>query len=331
MMSDQPINHLDSNMMLADDALLTKAANWHSAGQRLALAFVIHTWGSSPRQVGSLMLIREDSQIAGSVSGGCVEGAVIDAALEIIKTGGSQRLDFGVADATAWEVGLSCGGKISVLVMAVTETGFSPALLADAAKSLAQRLPVGFCLPVNGEPAQHAASLPATSALVDDEFWFVQAPRPQIIIIGAVHISQHLASMATQSGFDVTVIDPRRTFATVERFSGIKLVSDWPDRVLGKMVLDQETALVALTHDPKIDDAALHLVLGKPLFHIACLGSRRTHAARLERLSAAGFDDDVTAKIKGPAGLDIGAKTPAEIAISVLAELVAAFRGKTTS
>ena len=140
MMSDQPINHLDSNMMLADDALLTKAADWHSAGHRLALAFVIHTWGSSPRQVGSLMLVREDSQIAGSVSGGCVEGAVIDAALEIIKTGGSQRLDFGVADATAWEVGLSCGGKISVLVMAVSETGFAPVLLTDAAKSLGAKI-----------------------------------------------------------------------------------------------------------------------------------------------------------------------------------------------
>ena len=110
-MSDQPINHLDGNLLLADDALLAKAASWQSAGHRLALAFVIHTWGSSPRQVGSLMLVREDSQIAGSVSGGCVEGAVIDAALEIIKTGGSQRLDFGVADATAWEVGLSCGAQ----------------------------------------------------------------------------------------------------------------------------------------------------------------------------------------------------------------------------
>ena len=156
-------------MMLADDALLTKAADWHSAGHRLALAFVIHTWGSSPRQVGSLMLVREDSQIAGSVSGGCVEGAVIDAALEIIKTGGSQRLDFGVADANAWDVGLSCGGQISVLVMAVSATGFEPALLTDAAKSLAPRLPVGLRLPVNGGPARHADSLPATSVRVEYE------------------------------------------------------------------------------------------------------------------------------------------------------------------
>ena len=133
----------------------------------------------------------------------------------------------------------------------------------------------------------------------------MQAPRPQLII-GAVHISQHLASMAIQTGFDVTVIDPRRTFATTE-ISEIKLVFDWPDIALSDISLDGETSLVALTHDP-VDDT-LHQVLGKPLFHIACLGSRRTHAARLERLSEAGFSDADTARIKGPAGLNIGANT----------------------
>ena len=327
-MSDQRSEHLDSRLMLADDALLQQAASWQGAGHKLALAFVIQTWGSSPRQIGSLMLVRDDARIAGSVSGGCVEGAVIDAALEMIEAGGSQRLDFGVADATAWEVGLSCGGQISILVMAVSETGFSPALLDDAAKSLARRVPVGFCLSVTGGGAHKAKSLPPKSELIDDEFWFVQTPRPHIIIIGAVHISQHLASMASQAGFAVTVIDPRRTFATADRFPGIDLMFDWPDRVLGEIALDQETALIALTHDPKIDDAALHMVLGKPLFHIACLGSKRTHAARLQRLSDAGFSDADIGRIKGPAGLDIGAKTPAEIAVSVLAELIAAFRGK---
>ncbi|NBP48934.1 MAG: XdhC family protein, partial [Alphaproteobacteria bacterium] len=149
--------------MLADDALLQQAASWQGAGHKLALAFVIQTWGSSPRQIGSLMLVRDDARIAGSVSGGCVEGAVIDAALEMIEAGGSQRLDFGVADATAWEVGLSCGGQISILVMAVSETGFSPALLDDAAKSLARRVPVGFCLSVTGGGAHKAKSLPPKS------------------------------------------------------------------------------------------------------------------------------------------------------------------------
>ena len=176
--------------------------------------------------------------------------------------------------------------------------------------------------------AQKSEKVFEASKLEGDEFLFVQAPRPQLIIIGAVHISQHLASMAIQTGFDVTVIDPRRTFATAERFPGIKLVFDWPDIALDDISLDGETSLVALTHDPKIDDTALHQVLGKPLFHIACLGSRRTHAARLERLSEAGFSDADTARIKGPAGLNIGAKTPAEIAVSVLGELVAAYRGR---
>jgi len=327
-MTDQPSEHLDRRLMLADDELLLQAARWQNAGHKLALAFVIQTWGSSPRQVGSLMLVRDDGQVAGSVSGGCVEGAVIDAALEMIEAGGSQRLDFGVADATAWEVGLSCGGQISILVVAVSKTGFAPALLDDAAKSLAQRVPVGFCLSVSFGGAPRAISVPPKSVLIDDEVWSLHTPRPHIIIVGAVHISQHLASMASQAGFVVTVIDPRRTFATADRFPGIDVVFDWPDRVLGEIGLDQETALVALTHDPKIDDAALHMVLGKPLFHIACLGSKRTHAARLQRLGDAGFSDADIGRIKGPAGLDIGAKTPAEIAISVLAELVAAFRGK---
>ena len=327
-MSDQPTGKLGVAMMVADDELFALAANWHAAGHDLALAFVISTWGSSPRQIGSLMLVRGDMQIAGSVSGGCVEAAVIDSAQELIKNGGSQRLDFGVADATAWEVGLSCGGKISVLVMAVSEAGFPPHLLTSGVESLAERQTVCFRLPVNGGHAQKSEKVSEASKLEGDEFLFVQAPRPQLIIIGAVHISQHLASMAIQTGFDVTVIDPRRTFATAERFPGIKLVFDWPDIALGDISLDGETSLVALTHDPKIDDTALHQVLGKPLFHIACLGSRRTHAARLERLSEAGFSDADTARIKGPAGLNIGAKTPAEIAVSVLGELVAAYRGR---
>jgi xanthine dehydrogenase accessory factor len=319
---------VQSELMLADDRLFGIAAAWRAAGHDLALAFVIRTWGSSPRQVGSLMLVRDDAQIAGSVSGGCVEGAVIDAGLEMIKSGGARRLDFGVADATAWEVGLSCGGEISILVMAVADGAFPPALLEAAANALAQRVPVGLFLPVAGGVACVADPIPATSHLDGEMFCFVQAPRPQIIIVGAVHISQHLAAMATQCGFDVTIIDPRRVFATAERFPGQRLILDWPDDVLADMVLDTETAMVALTHDPKIDDAALHVALRKPLFHIAALGSSRTHRARLVRLVDAGFDPGEAARIKGPAGLDIGAKTPAEIAVSVLAELVAAYRGR---
>lgn len=314
------------DLRLSDDRLFGIASEWKAKGHGLAIAFVVSTWGSSPRQVGSLMLIRDDAQIAGSVSGGCVEGAVIEAGIELIGIGGSKRLDFGVADTTAWEVGLSCGGQISILVMAVADNGFTPNLLKSTAVSLAERKPVGISMPVAGGTAKTIDTPPEQSQLIGDQFLFVQAPRPQIIIIGAVHISQHLASMATQCGFDVKIIDPRRVFATPERFPNLQLVLDWPDQVLAEMVLDAETAMVALTHDPKIDDRALQLALDTPMFHIAALGSRRTHVSRLERLADAGFSDAQTARIKGPAGLDIGAKTPAEIAISVLAEIIAAYR-----
>ena len=311
---------------ISDDQLLLEASSWHDGDYRVAIAFVIRTWGSSPQPVGSIMLVREDGQIAGSVSGGCVEGAVIDVALELIASGGSRRLDFGVADATAWEVGLSCGGEISILVIAVEKGGFSPKLLSDTVSSLKSRAPIGLCIPINGGPVLAIEKPPEQSVLEANQFVFVQSARPQIVIIGAVHISQHLAHMATDCGFDVTIIDPRRVFASAERFPGQRLVLDWPDIVLADMVLDDQTAMVALTHDPKIDDAALQVGLSKPLFHIAALGSRRTHAARLERLADAGFDAATTSRIKGPAGLDIGAKTPAEIAVSVLAELIAAYR-----
>jgi len=313
---------------LADDQLFGLALEWKAAGHEVALAFVICTWGSSPRQVGSVMLIRDDQQIAGSVSGGCVEGAVIDVAIDLMVNGGTKRVDFGVADATAWEVGLSCGGQISILVTTIDDTSFPENLLITAAESLALRKTVGLCLPLNGTPASLLAPAPSASLLDGDSFWFVQGARPQIVIIGAVHISQHLAHMAANCGFDVTIIDPRRVFASADRFPGQRLVLDWPDIVLADMVLDDQTAMVALTHDPKIDDAALQVGLTKPLFHIAALGSRRTHAARLERLADAGFQAATTSRIKGPAGLDIGAKTPAEIAVSVLAELIAAYRGR---
>ena len=327
-MTDQSTDFLASTWMLADDALLKQGADWQKAGHGLVVAFVVRTWGSSPRQVGSIMLVRDDVEVAGSVSGGCVEGAVIAAALELIKAGGSRLLDFGVADGTAWDIGLSCGGQISILIMAVSDDGFPPQLLSDAGKSLELRQPVSLQIPVKGGAARKSDRSLAASVLEGDEFWFSQLPRPQLIIIGAVHISQHLSSMAAQSGFDVTVIDPRSTFATAARFPGIKLVFEWPDIALADISLDNETALIALTHDSKIDDVALKMVLNKPLFHIACLGSRRTQAARLDRLAEAGFSSQETEKIKGPAGLDIGAKTPAEIAVSVLAELVSAYRGK---
>ena len=307
----KPNNHAAT--AIAVDALFAVAEDWQGAGHRLVFALVIRTWGSSPRQMGSVMLVRDDRTIAGSVSGGCVEGAVVEAALGMMDSAGSQRLDFGVADADAWDVGLSCGGEISVWLVSVADGYFDASLLRQSVAAMAGRQTLGLRFDLASGQVQMIAP-PTAHVLEDRAFTLVQTPRPQLIITGAVHISQHLAPMAMQLGFHVVVIDPRRIFATVDRFPGIAVHDSWPDEVLAEMVLDQDTALVTLTHDPKIDDAALHWGLAKPLFYIACLGSRKTHAARLDRLAVAGFDDAATSRIHGPAGLDIGAKTPAEIA-----------------
>jgi len=314
-------------MPFADDRILQIAGTWQQAGHDLALAVVISTWGSSPRQPGSLMIIRDDGLIQGSVSGGCVEGAVIDAGMRAMKSASTERLEFGVADETAWQVGLSCGGTIVIWVC--PKEAMEPGLIPFAAKALQSRQPVYLeCGIAEGYLAQ-AAPQPATNTLLDDGRTFLLSVRaqPRLFIIGAVHISQHLAPMAVQTGFDATVIDPRTTFASETRFPGIDLIADWPDTILGQHPLDAETALVTLTHDPKIDDAALKTVLPHPVFFIACLGSRRTHKSRLERLKDAGFGEDDLARIHGPAGVAIKAETPAEIAVSVLAQLIAARRG----
>ena len=162
-----------------------------------------------------------------------------------------------------------------------------------------------------------------------EERWFVQIYTPplRLLEVGAVHVAQPLAQMAAIAGYDVTVIDPRRAFATEERFPGVTLDGDWPDEALDRLRPDMRTAVVALTHDPKLDDPALVRALASPAFYVGALGSRKTHAKRLERLKAGGLDDPALARIRGPVGLDIGAVTPAEIAVSILAEITAALRG----
>ena len=164
---------------------------------------------------------------------------------------------------------------------------------------------------------------------VDGGDVFVQAFNPplRLVVVGAVHITQALVPMAVVAGYQISVIDPRLSFATAERFPGVDLHTDWPDEVLQSMQLDARTAVVTLTHDPKIDDPALHAALRSPVFYIGCLGSRRTHAGRLERLRAAGFSDDDLARIYGPLGLALGARSPAEIALSALAQVTARLRG----
>ncbi|MEC8088892.1 MAG: XdhC/CoxI family protein [Pseudomonadota bacterium] len=312
-------------------ALIIRAKAWKDAGHGVALAFVMETWGSSPRPVGSVMVIRDDMAVEGSVSGGCVEGAVIDAAIESLTTGAGQRLDFGVADAKAWEVGLSCGGRIAVLVTPIAEGGLPEEALGDLAGDIVARRAgaVTFDAANGARLERSSEDGEMVSALSDDEssFTFRQVPPRRVVIIGGVHITQFLAPMARQAGYDVVVIDPRAVFSAAERFPGSDCRTAWPDEAMAELGLDTRTAVVTLTHDPKIDDPGLQAALASDAFYIGCLGSRRTHAARCERLAEAGFSKADLARLHGPVGLDIGARTPAEIAVSILAQMIAVESG----
>jgi xanthine dehydrogenase accessory factor len=345
------------------DAVLAQALAWLAAGRKVALATVARTWGSSPRPAGSKLAVDDAAEFVGSVSGGCIEGAVIQEALEVMEGGGSRVLSFGVSDETAWEVGLACGGKIEVLVEAVVpageDRGVPGALLEELLAARRGRRQVVLATPLSGgahrlmpvasatsgapvsaAPAAgaDAAADPVAAAVAGvarrDQAEVVDAAggavllephlSPQrLIIVGAVHVAQPLAEMAGLAGFAVTIVDPRRAFATKARFPGQQLVVAWPDAAVNELAPDARTAVVTLTHDPKLDDPALQSALRSPAFYVGALGSRKTHAGRLKRLAAAGFTAAEAARIHGPVGLAIGALSPAEIAISILAEITA--------
>jgi xanthine dehydrogenase accessory factor len=318
---------------------LALARAWSLAGRQVALATVIETWGSAPRPVGSHLAIDAEGHFEGSVSGGCVEGAVVTEALEVIATGEARVLSFGVADETAWRVGLSCGGQIRVLVQKIGE-GVETADLArlDAARDRRQAV-VGITdlstgrtsVIAEGEAAGEeavAAFASGKAGMSADGLRFVNVyrPSPRLVIIGAVHIAQALVPMADIAGFRTMVIDPRTAFATPERFAGVDLVADWPEDVLPDRPLDAYTALAAITHDPKIDDGALKAALDSGCFYVGALGSRKTHAKRVERLQALGVTSQAIGRISAPIGLSIAAATPAEIAVSILADIIRALR-----
>ena len=306
-----------------DSEIFYEASNWEIKGTEMALAIVLKTWGSSPRQPGSMMLIREDGHLVGSVSGGCVEGAVIVGSQQIMKENRSELMEFGVADEDAWSVGLSCGGKISVFVCPrdrIEEGLFQK--LCDVKNSRESII-------LECDIQKGSISIINDKAKESENVFNIEVTaKPRLLIVGAVHISQHLIPMAKEVGFDVVLIDPRSHFGTSERFPGVEVSNDWPDEALKKLKLSDKDCLVTLTHDPKIDDPALQIALGSPLFSICCLGSKRTHAARKNRLLNSGITEKKFDRIHGPAGLDINAKTPAEIAISILAELIKDWRGR---
>ena len=320
--------------MAVSENIIALALRRHHQGQRVALATVMTTWGSAPRPVGAQMLISEDGSFHGSVSGGCVEGAVILEAMETLETGQCRRLRYGVADADAFGVGLACGGEIELVVEPVgLGQGMDPALLERLGEAQAARQPVGVQLDlVNWQrdlisPQTDPSVFEAGGGLQGDIFTHIQSVPLRLVIVGAVHIAQYLAPMAQLAGYLVTIIDPRDSFASPARFDGYEMIVDWPEEAFNRMSLDRRTALVTLTHDPKMDAPALQYAVASDAFYIGALGSTRTHAKRRQSMLDQGVSAEQFARIQGPVGLDIGSRSPAEIALSILAAITAKLRG----
>ncbi len=315
-----------------------RALDWIDAGRSVAIATVVKTWGSAPRPVGAQLVIDSDMAFEGSVSGGCVEGAVILEATEAIEDGKCRVLSFGVSDDTAFEVGLACGGQIEVMVEPVgVGQGPSKAELEALVAARAARRSVVWEVDLENwtrRLVERDGSDEATEALFrsdksvreGDLFRGVHNPPLRLVIVGAVHIAQPLVQIARLSGYDVALSDPRDSFASSERFPGEQFLEGWPDEALDAYGLDTRTAVVTLSHDPKIDTPALETALASEAFYIGALGSTRTHAKRVAALKEAGVTDGAIARIDGPVGLDIGAASPAEIAVSIMGEMTERLR-----
>jgi xanthine dehydrogenase accessory factor len=322
--------------------------------QRFATATVTQTWGSAPRPIGSMLLIAEDGTMSGSVSGGCVEGAVVRIARDVLATNTPKLVSFGVSDDEAWAVGLSCGGSIEVFIepfLAFAE----PKMWSILRGPLENNQGAILLTKLNNAVAEHLLVLPNNTSIGDEsadnelinnaletyqqrktkkfetengDVWFAQVfpPKHKLIIVGAAHITVDLVHLAQYFGFETIVIDPRGIFANKTDFPTPpnELHVDWAAEVLPNITLDAYTYAVMLTHDPKIDDQALHILLRSDVAYIGALGSKKTHEKRLNRLAEAGFSPEECAKINAPVGVNINAKSAREIAVSIIGALIKA-------
>ncbi len=337
--------------------ILPEINKWTEKHEKIALATVTQTWGSSPRPAGSMMALTRKGQITGSVSGGCVESAVVETGLEVLDKKQPHRLHFGVADETAWDVGLACGGKIDVFINRFNEN-FLPVIQKE--------LELGrvFCLVtvISGSdvylgkemfvakdyyyPSPVSSTLEETmlsaarTALTEHQtqgkkietgdkeglelFLNVIEPQPTLIVVGGVHIAMALTRIAIAVGYRTVVIDPRKSFGNQERFPDTdRLVQSWPDEAFKLLQVGENTAIAILTHDPKIDDPALQIALQSAAFYVGALGSPSTQEKRRERMLQAGLTQAQLSRLHGPIGLKLGSRTPEEIALAIMAEIVA--------
>lgn len=341
---------------------------WYRQGTHFAVATVVRTWSSSPRPIGAAMGVAESGEVVGSVSGGCVEGAVYDVAQQVLETGEPQMVTFGVSDDDAFRVGLTCGGTIQLFVAMVDAASFEHLpVLADAvaahqrvalatvmagAGDLGARLvitPEVTYGSLGGERLDQAVTDDARGMLangrtgllalggdgqrrVEDLSVFVEsyAPAPKMIVFGAIDFAAAMARIGKFLGYHVTVCDARPVFATRKRFPDVdELVVAWPHKYLEQVEVDERTVLCVLTHDLKFDVPLLTLALRTKAGYIGAMGSRRTHQDRLQRLREMGMSEQELARLSSPIGLDLGARTPEETALSIAAEIIARTWGGT--
>ncbi|MBL8057496.1 MAG: XdhC family protein [Anaerolineales bacterium] len=334
--------------------ILLDIDRWLAEGEKVALATVAQTWGSSPRPAGAKMAVTATGRMTGSVSGGCVEGAVVEESLAALKSGRPRLVHFGVADETAWEVGLACGGSIDVFVqplerelyahlraLLAAERVFAAAtLVTGPAAQLGRVRVVAEDGGVFGDLDPVLADAPARAALAAGQttrqpvpggelFIEVAWPAPTLVVVGGVHTSIALTALAKTLGYRTIVVDPRKAFGSAERFPHVdRLIQKWPDEALAEIGLSRATAVALLTHDPKLDDPGLKQALPSQAFYVGALGSASTQAKRRARLLADGLTEAQLDRLRGPIGLDLGGRTPEEVALAILAEVVAARNGK---
>ena len=299
------------------DRILAAARDW--AGAPMAIATVVETWKSAPCPTGTHMLVHADGRFVGSVSGGCVEADVLERAQMVLAGASAVLRRYGVADDAAWDVGLPCGGDIVVLVQPVSDLGFPESLFTDIFNARGNEATLSVLTDL-----ATGRSIASDDAQTDG-FVNVYYPPRRLLIVGAVEIAAALSAIAVSQGIDVTLCDPRGRFLTADRFPNVRLDDRWPDDAVQAFAPDSRSAIVTLSHDPKIDDPALIAALASPAAYVAALGSVRSHQARLSRLSAAGISAEQCARIEGPAGVAINAISAPEIALSIAGGMIRAF------
>ncbi|NDH56317.1 MAG: XdhC family protein [Burkholderiaceae bacterium] len=316
-------------MNSTDYQVLQSAISWLQDGKRVALATVVQTWGSSPRPVGSWLAIREDGQVVGSVSGGCVEDDLIRRVqTEILTRTSPELVKYGVSKDEAVRFGLPCGGTLQLLVEPRPELAILEAIMSGIKKRSIVLREVNV---LTGQSTLSIGNRSTQFQFSNEKMQTIYGPRWRMFIIGAGQLSLCLASFALTSDFDITIIDPREEYAEGIGSEGIQFIQGMPDDVMQELGVDSHTAIVALTHDPKIDDLALIDALQSEAFYVGALGSHTNTQKRKERLREFNLSTEQLERLHGPVGLAIGALTPPEIAVSIIAEVIAVKYGKNAS